>query len=265
MYGRLRSSANDLKDPKFYRALVAEFVAAAMFLFISISSTFSWAPTVLQNDRMGVAAAFGFAITTTVWITAGLSGGHINPAVSLAMLVARKISLVRFVFYAAAQSVGAIVGVQILKAMTPAAVGGAWGTNSLNSQISIATGLFYEVILTFLLVTTVFAACDNQRTDLKGSAPLAIGIAVFIGHLAGIPYTGVSMNPARSLGSAVASLNFTDHWIFWVGPLLGGVLGSLSYEFVFAVNACSTKFRNWLVQSDYDPDSLKNETPVEQF
>ncbi|XP_074646952.1 aquaporin-5-like [Tubulanus polymorphus] len=251
---RLRSSLTDLKDVKFYAAVLAEFVATAVFLFIGVSATFSWGPTVLQNDRMGVAAAFGFGIATMVWITAGLSGGHINPAVSLAMLVARKISLVRFVFYAAAQSVGAIVGVQILKAMTPAVVGGAWGTNLPAGQITDAAGVFYEVILTFSLVSTIFAATDNQRTDLKGSAPLAIGIAVFIGHLAGIPFTGASMNPARSLGSVVASQIWTHHWIYWVGPALGAVMAALLYEFAFAANACMDKFRNWLKLEDYNPD-----------
>ncbi|XP_074645234.1 aquaporin-5-like [Tubulanus polymorphus] len=261
--GRFQSSLKDLKNVDFYKAVSAEFVGALLFLFIGVSATFSWPPQqgkVVDDAALflRIGAAFGFAIATTVWITAGVSGGHINPAVSLGMLVARKISFVRFVFYAVAQCLGAMVGVLILKAMIPASIGGAWGLTKV-THISVGAALFFEAIITFGLVITVFASCDGKRTDLSGSGPLAIGIAVFIAHLGAIPVTGASMNPARSFGSAVASGKWTDHWVYWIGPMLGAVVATLVYELVFAANASRQRVKCWLTSDDYDSDLPKNE------
>ncbi|KAJ0058778.1 hypothetical protein NL108_000488, partial [Boleophthalmus pectinirostris] len=82
----------------------------------------------------------------------------------------------------------------------------------VNTDISVGLGLLVEIIITFQLVFTVFATCDPKRTNLSGSAALAIGVAVVIGHLFGIPYTGASMNPARSFGPAVVTVTFKNHW-----------------------------------------------------
>ncbi|KAG7214813.1 hypothetical protein INR49_010705 [Caranx melampygus] len=141
-----------------------------------------------------------------------ISGGHINPAVTAAMVVTRKLSLAKGLFYVLAQCLGAITGAGILYLVTPAAVRGSLGVTTVNSNISVGHGLLVELLITFELVFTVFATCDPNRTDLGGSAGLAIGIAVAIGHFFAIPYTGASMNPARSFGPAMVTLNFGNHW-----------------------------------------------------
>nr|BAG62897.1 unnamed protein product [Homo sapiens] len=102
----------------------------------------------------------------------------------------------------------------------------------------LATTLFVfisiEIIGTLQLVLCVLATTDRRRRDLGGSAPLAIGLSVALGHLLAIDYTGCGINPARSFGSAVITHNFSNHWIFWVGPFIGGALAVLIYDFILA-------------------------------
>ncbi|MBV99371.1 Aquaporin-1, partial [Eschrichtius robustus] len=100
--------------------------------------------------------------------------------------------------------------------------------------VNSGQGLGIEIIGTLQLVLCVLATTDRRRRDLGGSAPLAIGLSVALGHLLAIDYTGCSINPARSFGSAVITRNFQDHWIFWVGPFIGGALAVLIYDFILA-------------------------------
>uniref|UniRef100_A0A3Q3X1J3 Uncharacterized protein n=1 Tax=Mola mola TaxID=94237 RepID=A0A3Q3X1J3_MOLML len=131
------------------------------------------------------------------------------------------------------ECLGAITGSGILYLVTPAAVRGSLGVTTVNAGLSVGHGLLVELLITFELVFTVFATCDPKRTDLGGSAGLAIGFAVAIGHLFAIPYTGASMNPARSFGPAMVTLNFENHWVYWVGPILGGLLAAGLYEYLY--------------------------------
>ncbi|KAI2545424.1 aquaporin 1 (Colton blood group) [Homo sapiens] len=105
-----------------------------------------------------------------------------------------------------------------------------WLADGVNS----GQGLGIEIIGTLQLVLCVLATTDRRRRDLGGSAPLAIGLSVALGHLLAIDYTGCGINPARSFGSAVITHNFSNHWIFWVGPFIGGALAVLIYDFILA-------------------------------
>nr|KAF6319160.1 aquaporin 1 (Colton blood group) [Myotis myotis] len=104
----------------------------------------------------------------------------------------------------------------------------------LASGVNAGQGLGIEIIATLQLVLCVLATTDRRRRDLGGSAPLAIGLSVALGHLLAIDYTGCSINPARSFGSSVISNNFKDHWVFWVGPFIGAALAVLIYDFILA-------------------------------
>ncbi len=164
--------------------------------------------------------------------TANISGGHINPAVTFGAFITGKISLIKGAMYVVAQLVGAIVGALLLTAIIPADAQGNLGAHGLGSGITVEGGLIAEIILTFALVFVVFATAMDPK-GLAQLAPLAIGFVIVVDHLFGVPVTGAGMNPARSFGPALVGGAWDNHWIYWVGPLIGGALAALVYQFVF--------------------------------
>ncbi|CDY53629.1 BnaC09g53920D [Brassica napus] len=188
---------------------------------------------------LGIAWAFGGMIFVLVYCTAGVSGGHINPAVTFGLFLARKVSLVRTVLYIVAQCLGAICGCGLVKAFQSSyytRYGG--GANELADGYNKGTGLGAEIIGTFVLVYTVFSATDPKRSardsHIPVLAPLPIGFAVFMVHVATIPITGTGINPARSFGAAVI-YNQEKAWddqIFWVGQMIGAAAAALYHQFV---------------------------------
>ncbi|KAF7668477.1 hypothetical protein LDENG_00008030 [Lucifuga dentata] len=220
----------------FWRAVSGEYLATLIFVLLGLGSTINWAAEEEKPppaDLVLISLCFGLSIATMVQCFGHISGAHINPAVTAAMVVTRKLSLAKSVFYVVAQCLGAVTGAGIIYFITPAAVRGNLGVTLVNPTISVGHALLVELLITFELVFTVFATCDSKRTDLGGSAGLAIGFAVAIGHLFAIPYTGASMNPARSLGPAMVTVNFENHWVYWVGPILGAIIAAGLYEYLY--------------------------------
>ncbi|KAF8405438.1 hypothetical protein HHK36_010344 [Tetracentron sinense] len=218
----------EVKLWSFYRALIAEFIATLLFLYITVATVIGHKKQTGPCDGvglLGIAWAFGGMIFILVYCTAGISGGHINPAVTFGLFLARKVSLVRAVAYMVAQCLGAICGVGLVKAFMKHdynRLGG--GANSVASGYSTGTALGAEIIGTFVLVYTVFSATDPKRSardsHIPVLAPLPIGFAVFMVHLATIPITGTGINPARSFGAAVI-FNNDKIWDDQVMDLLG--------------------------------------------
>ncbi|KAL8146299.1 hypothetical protein AgCh_004158 [Apium graveolens] len=204
---------DDLGKWSFYRALIAEFIATLLFLYITVLTVIGYKSQSADDQCggvgiLGIAWAFGGMIFVLVYCTAGISGGHINPAVTFGLFLARKVSLIRAVMYMVAQCLGAICGVGLVKAFQKSyynRYGG--GANELADGYNKGTGLGAEIIGTFVLVYTVFSATDPKRnardSHVPVLAPLPIGFAVFMVHLATIPITGTGINPARSFGAAV--------------------------------------------------------------
>uniref|UniRef100_A0A3Q0S4M6 Aquaporin-4 n=1 Tax=Amphilophus citrinellus TaxID=61819 RepID=A0A3Q0S4M6_AMPCI len=221
---------------EFWRCVGAEFFAMLLFVLLGLGSTVSWG-SVKENphppDLVLISLCFGLTIATMVQCFGHISGAHINPAVTAAMVVTRKLSLAKAVFYLLAQCVGAIVGAAILYGITPASVRGGMGVTEVNKSLSVGTALVVELFISFQLIFTIFATCDHKRSDLNGSSSLAIGLSVCVGHLFAIPYTGASMNPARSFGPAVVTWSWENHWVYWVGPSMGGTLAAALYEYLF--------------------------------
>ncbi|XP_063133179.1 aquaporin-4 isoform X2 [Rattus norvegicus] len=219
----------------FWKAVTAEFLAMLIFVLLSVGSTINWggSENPLPVDMVLISLCFGLSIATMVQCFGHISGGHINPAVTVAMVCTRKISIAKSVFYITAQCLGAIIGAGILYLVTPPSVVGGLGVTTVHGNLTAGHGLLVELIITFQLVFTIFASCDSKRTDVTGSVALAIGFSVAIGHLFAINYTGASMNPARSFGPAVIMGNWENHWIYWVGPIIGAVLAGALYEYVF--------------------------------
>ncbi|XP_015445025.1 aquaporin-1 isoform X1 [Pteropus alecto] len=233
--------ASEFKKKLFWRAVVAEFLAMTLFVFISIGSALGFNYPLKNNqtsgatqDNVKVSLAFGLSIATLAQSVGHISGAHLNPAVTLGLLLSCQISILRAVMYIIAQCVGAIVATAILSGITSSLSNNSLGRNELAPGVNSGQGLGIEIIGTLQLVLCVLATTDRRRRDLGGSAPLAIGLSVALGHLLAIDYTGCGINPARSFGSAVISHNFKDHWIFWVGPFIGGALAVLIYDFILA-------------------------------
>ena len=231
---------NDLEDelysPAAWRAAGAEFIATLLFVFLGAGSvvvTGGMLGEELTSARLGViAVSHGLAIAFLVSATANISGGHINPAVTLAVCIAGKISPIRGGMYVIAQLAGAVIGAAFVAAVVPDSAHGNLGAHGLGSGVSVNAGLLAEVILTFCLVFVVFATAIDPA-GLGRLAPIAIGLAVLVDHLFGVPVTGASMNPARSFGPALVAGAWQDHWIYWIGPAIGAGLAALFYQVFF--------------------------------
>ncbi|CAI0412274.1 unnamed protein product [Linum tenue] len=202
----------ELTSWSFYRAGIAEFIATFLFLYISVLTVMGVVKSPSKCSTVGIqgiAWAFGGMIFALVYCTAGISGGHINPAVTFGLFLARKLSLTRAVFYMVMQCLGAICGAGVVKGFEGKQqfqlLGG--GANSVAGGYTKGDGLGAEIVGTFVLVYTVFSATDAKRSARDSHvpilAPLPIGFAVFLVHLATIPITGTGINPARSLGAAI--------------------------------------------------------------
>ncbi|XP_047657336.1 aquaporin-4 isoform X4 [Tachysurus fulvidraco] len=178
----------DVWTKGFWRAVSGEFLAMLIFVLLSLGSTINWAATTSDStppppDLVLISLCFGLSIATLIQCFSQISGAHINPAVTVAMVATRKLSLAKGIFYLGAQCLGAILGAAILYGVTPPAVRGNLGVTSVSTHISAGHALVVELFITFELVFTIFATCDPKRTDLKGSTALAIGLSVCIGHL----------------------------------------------------------------------------------
>ncbi|XP_032991674.1 aquaporin-5-like [Lacerta agilis] len=242
---------NEACSSAFFRAVFAEFLATMIFVLVGVGSALNW-PSALPG-MVQISMAFGLAIATLVQSVGHVSGAHLNPAVTVALLVAQKISVVRAVAYIVAQMLGAIAGAGVIHQLTPPDVQGTLAVNAV-SPGSPGQAVAVELILTFLLVLCVFASTDSRRTDIVGSPALSIGLSVTLGHFLGIYFTGCSMNPARSFGPAVIMANFQDHWIFWVGPLTGGIVASLIYNVILAPDTRSLSERLDVLKGTYLPE-----------
>lgn len=220
-----------------WRAIGAEFFATLLFVFLGpgavIASGITAPGAQLTADKLLVIAiGHGLAIAVLVWASAHVSGGHINPAVTFAAWITGRISLVKGVLYIVAQLVGAVIGSALLMAVIPDNIQGSLGAHGLGTGMTETTGLLAEIILTFALVGVVFMTAMHPKGP-GNVAPLAIGLVVLIDHLVGVPLTGASMNPARSFGPALVAGAWASHWIYWVGPLVGGAIGGLVAHYLY--------------------------------
>lgn len=230
----MSSFCGELKLLRFWRSVVAELLATMFYIFCSCGATLKRGPSQEAPSEEHISLAFGLAFATVIQCVGLISGGHVNPAITTALAVTNKMSILRAIFYIAAQVSGAIAGAGLLYGLTPAGDRGSLGIVKLNDHVTIAQGVGVEAVLSFLLVWTVFSTLDPARHNTGYGVPLAIGLAVTACHLVGIQYTGCGINPARAFGPAVVMNQYKDHWVYWAGPLLGGVLAGLIYEILFA-------------------------------
>jgi MIP family channel proteins len=182
---------------------------------------------------VGVALVFGLIIMVMVYATGHLSGAHINPAVTIAFALTRHFPRREAASYVGAQLAGALAAALVLLAIWPDKPGELGATVP---SVGIGSALAYEVVMTALLMFVIMAVATDTRA-VGAAAAIAIGGTVGLDALFGGVVTGASMNPARSLGPAIASGTWTDLWIYIVGPLVGAALGALAYQVVRTPNS----------------------------
>ena len=218
---------------------LAELIGTFILVFMGCGSAM-----VLGCDAAGghlaVALAFGLAIVATAYFIGDLSGCHINPAVSLAMLICKKLTLNDFIGYVIAQVLGALAGAGMLKMLTGLGVAdltGGLGSNGVAGAGGIGGALVVEVILTFIFISAILGVTSSKD---KGSvAGIVIGLTLTFVHIVGIPLTGTSVNPARSIGPALLAGGdaLKNVWVFIVAPLVGAALAAIFFQRVIKAKA----------------------------
>lgn len=190
---------------------------------------------------LGVALAFGLTVMTMAFAIGHISGCHLNPAVSFGLWAGKRFPGSDLIPYIVAQVAGAIAGAGILYLIASGAAGfdlaGGFAANGYGEHspggYSLLSGLITEVVLTFMFLVIILGATDRRAP--QGFAPIAIGLGLTLIHLIGIPVTNLSVNPARSTGPAifVGSWALWQLWLFWVAPIVGGILAGLIYRLAF--------------------------------
>lgn len=231
--------------PDITRKATAEAVGTAILVFFAVGSA------VFGIDKIGpvgVALAFGFVLLALAYAIGPVSGCHVNPAVTLGVLLRKGMTLNEAIYYWIAQFIGGIVGAGVIRVMVSSFGGvkdqtGGLGTNNWGPSISAGGTFVLEVILTALLVFVVLLV--TSRAAAPGFAGLAIGLSLTVIHLVGIPLDGTSVNPARSLGPALfnGGESLTHVWMFIVAPLVGAVVAAV----------VTPLFETTLPQGDTDP------------
>jgi len=217
-----------MRPPGLLRRALAEGLAAFALVFAGCGAVVADSVRDGALGLTGIAAVFGLIVMVMVYATGHLSGAHINPAVTIAFTLTRHFPRRDAVAYVVAQVVGATAGALLLLAAwsdKPAALG------ATVPSVATGTALLYEVVLTALLMFVIVAVATDTRA-VGAAAAIAIGGTVALDVLVGGPISGASLNPARSFGPALAAGEWSDFWIYVIGPLAGAALGAGAYEVI---------------------------------
>ena|SRR5437879_5616644 len=210
----------------------AEFIGTFALIFIGVGVIANHANLSSNSGLLAVALAHGFTIAVMVSATGGISGGHLNPAVTLGVLVGGKIDVPRAISYWISQLAGATLAALLVADLLngPEASGRELvfkGTPAVGKGATPLQSIGIEAVLTFFLVFVVYGSAIDVRAPKIGG--LAIGLTVALDILFGGPFTGAAMNPARTFGPAVIGGQWENHYVYWIGPMLGGALAGLLY------------------------------------
>jgi MIP family channel proteins len=209
---------------KNFRACLAEFIGTFALIFVGVGAI-----KTAGNDIVAVALAHGLTIGAFVTAMLHISGGQFNPAVTFGLVCGGHMRLLQAIPYWISQLLGAVVAGWILLGLFSRDVI-VTGTPQPATNLSNGQGILVEAILTFFLVFIVHATAVDERSRARAVAGLAIGGTITLDILFGGPLTGAAMNPARVFGPAVAANFWHAHYVYWIGPLLGGAAAGLVYR-----------------------------------
>ena len=225
------------------KKFISEFVGTLLLVFFGCGTAVAANKYVasvfgegLSFNMLLIAFAFGLILMALVYTIGRVSGSHVNPAVSIACLIDGRISVLECVYYIIAQVVGGIAGAMLLSFIfaSNASLGanGYGALSALGTTTTLQVALVIELILTFIFVLVVLATTKKENCF----SGLAIGLTLTLVHIMGLPFTGTSVNPARSIGPAIITggLALEQLWVFIVAPIVGGILAALFYKYVIA-------------------------------
>jgi MIP family channel proteins len=221
------------------KRLIAEFLGTFAFVTACCGAVCldQYLRSTGQNPigLLGIAIAQGVALSIFVSAVGHISGGHLNPAVTIGFWVTKRLSTFQSLAYWVAQLLGGMAAGYLLSAIIPESV---WrpvslGVTDLAPDFGRRAGMVLEALMTFFLVFVVFATAVDVKGAFHKVAGFAIGLVVTVDLLVGGAFTGGSMNPARTFGPAIAAHHWQNHAVYWVGPLFGGVLAAAIYDRLF--------------------------------
>ncbi len=220
-------------EEKLGQVTVAEFIGTFALVFIGAGAVIMGPST--GSGLVGVALAHGIVLAVMVSILAHISGAHFNPAVTVGVWVTGNIRTLLAGVYIASQLAGAVAAGLVLRALYPES---AWrtanlGAPGLGTGVSSGRAVLIEAVLTFFLVFAVYGTAVDDRGPFTKLAGLPIGLVLTFDILAGGPLTGAAMNPARAFGPMLAGGHWSDWWVYWIGPIGGGIVAAAVYWFAF--------------------------------
>jgi MIP family channel proteins len=221
--------------------LFAEFIGTFALVLIAAGSIcadqYLRANGQTSVGLLTISLAYGLAMGAVVSALAHISGAHLNPAITAGFWVTRRMGTLQTLFYWIAQLLGSLAAAFLLVTIIPESV---WRPVSLGTpdlvpiaDVTRMHAMIFEAVLTFILVFVYFAAMVDRQSASGRVAGVALGTAVTAGMLFAYPFTGAAMNPARAFGPALAARHWSNHGVYWVGPLLGGALAAAVYDRFF--------------------------------
>ncbi|MDO8537926.1 MAG: MIP family channel protein [archaeon] len=212
--------------------LLAELIGTFTLVFIGAGAVAVNSLFAGSLGLVGVALAHGLALMIIVFTYGNISGAHVNPAVTIGLWVAKRIPTFTAIKYILAQLVGASIAAFLLLFIFGLNRTANIGSPDLGIGISLTTGIIIEAVLTFFLVSTVFGTAVDKRSS-GHHAPIAIGFCLAAAILMGGMFTGGALNPARAFGPALASGYWNTQIVYWIGPIIGGIVAGLVYSHSF--------------------------------
>ena len=228
-----------MDDRDLVKAAVAEFLGPFTLVTAGVGAVIATQNLGDGGNLVAVGLAHGLAIGLMAGALGAISGGHFNPAVTISMLATGNVKLMRAAVYIVVQLLGGIAGAGILTLIFPDLgelgrnnAGVNLGVPGLGPDVTAFGGVLLEAVMTFFLVLVIFGTAVDSRGP-KAIAPLLIGLTITMDIVFGGSITGAAMNPARAFGPEVVQQDFTNFWIYWIGPIVGGLVAAFLYTFLF--------------------------------
>nr|XP_022344458.1 lens fiber major intrinsic protein-like [Crassostrea virginica]XP_022344459.1 lens fiber major intrinsic protein-like [Crassostrea virginica] len=264
----------EVRERHFWKSVRCEFLGTLLYVLFGCAATVTWNPDghdPFKTPR--VSASFGLVEFLLVSSLGHASGCQLNPALTVSLLCTRYITLFRTVCYLSVQLIAGLISSAILYGLVPEYSRHHLAVNEIGLGVTHAQAFGIEFLGTFIFVFSYFSSLRRKNEKLVPKA-LPCGVSITIAHLFAIEATGCGINPARSLPPAIFHSAWSNHWIFWIGPILGGIVGAFTFEYT---RDCSIQLRNpqdrtsnqlvYSLQSKEDVASslsLNTEVPAEQ-